>query len=96
VAYTNDRSTEMADRIVLTGPNAVSRLMSRFSLLGMAAADHERFDNLEKAGFLVDRDGDLLYNMFERQGAHYMDVGASKMIAQGQVCFFRPFKLCII
>lgn len=75
----------MADRIVFTNPNAISRLMSRLSLLGKAKLDSERFDNLEKAGFLVDRDGDMLYNMFERQGAHYMDVGASERIVKGEV-----------
>jgi hypothetical protein len=77
----------MADRITFTGPAAISRLMSRFSLLGKAGADYERFDNLEKAGFLVERDGDMLYNMFERQGAHHIDVGASRMIVDGQVQF---------
>lgn len=80
-----DRTTEMADRMVFTGPNAVARLKSSLSLMGMAAPDHQRFDDLENSAFLVDRNGDMLYNMFERQ-AHYMTVGASKMIASDQVC----------
>lgn len=84
--YTDDKTIEMADRMVFTGPNAISRLMSRLSLLGKATSDSKRFNDLEEAGFLLERDGDMLYNMFERQGAHHMDVGASERIVKGEVC----------
>jgi hypothetical protein len=47
--------------------------------------DPERFDALERAGFKLDRYGDLMYCMYERFGGHYMDVGASGKIARGQV-----------
>lgn len=54
-------------------------------LQGKARQEPERFDALEKAGFLLDRDGDMIYQIFERFGGHYMDVGASKKISSGMV-----------
>jgi hypothetical protein len=51
-----------------------------------AAQDPERFDALERAGFLVDRYGDLSYQLYHRRGGHYIDSGASAKIAAGLVC----------
>ena len=69
----------------LTNPLAVARLTSMFVLNGMAKAEPERFDALEKAGFKVIRYGDIIYQVFDRFGGHYMDVGASAKIAKGLV-----------
>lgn len=51
----------------------------------MAAQDCETFDALERAGFKVDRFGDLIYHLYHRFGGHYQDVGTSKKIADGLV-----------
>jgi len=54
-------------------------------LHGMAKRDGERYDALEKAGFNVERYGDIAHIMYERMGGHYMDVGTSAKIAKGLV-----------
>lgn len=69
----------------LTGPLALGRLMSNIALNAMASAEPDRFDALEKAGFKVIRYGDIIYQLFERFGGHYVDVGASAKIAKGLV-----------
>ena len=68
-----------------SGPAALGRIMSSRFLHAKAAAEPERFDALEKTGFLLDRTGDLMYYLLERFGGHYMDVGTSAKIASGQV-----------
>jgi hypothetical protein len=51
----------------------------------MASTEPERFDALEQVGFKVIRYGDIVYQLYEKFGGHYMDVGASAKIANGQV-----------
>lgn len=48
--------------------------------------DPERFDALERAGFKTERYGDIAFQVNEKLGGHYMDVGASAKIAKGLVC----------
>ena len=48
-------------------------------------ASPERFDALEKAGFKVDRFGDIYSNIFIRFGGHYVDIGCSARIAKGEI-----------
>ena len=74
--------------MLLTSPLAVARLTSMLVLNGMAKTEPERFDALESAGFKLIRYGDIVYQVFERFGGHYMDVGASAKIAQGLVSVF--------
>jgi hypothetical protein len=64
----------------LTNPLAVARITSMFVLNGMAKAEPERFDALEKAGFKVIRYGDIIYQVFDRFGGHYMDVGTAQVL----------------
>ena len=59
--------------------------MSARMLHALAAADSERFDALERAGFRVERYGDFFHHLNERQGGHYVDVGASAKIAKGLI-----------
>jgi hypothetical protein len=86
VSYNQDVPTEIADQMSLTNPLALSRLVSMLLLHGMARAEPERFENLENAGFKVIRYGDIIYQVFDRFGGHYMDVGASAKIGKGLVC----------
>lgn len=83
--YNTHVPTDIADRIYFSSPAALGRIMSRAILHSKAAQEPERFDALEKAGFLFDRDGDIIYQIFERFGGHYMDVGTSARIASGQI-----------
>lgn len=77
--------TEIADQMGLTPPIGVARLITMLVLHQMAQAEPERFDNLEKVGFKVNRKGDLIYQVFDRFGGHYIDVGASAKISKGLV-----------
>ncbi|KAK5327269.1 hypothetical protein LTR93_002653 [Exophiala xenobiotica] len=85
MSYNPETPTELADQMGLTNPLALSRLVSMFILNGMAKAEPERFDDLEKAGFKVIRYGDIIYQVFDRFGGHYMDVGASAKISKGLI-----------
>ena len=60
--------------------------------LGIAQAqadlDKETHEGLERAGFKVDRGPDesgLMIKYFQRGGGYYIDVGASKLIAEGKI-----------
>lgn len=60
--------------------------------LGTAAAqaefDKATLEGLEKAGFKVDRGPDqagLMIKYFQRGGGYYIDVGASRLIAEGKI-----------
>lgn len=75
----------IADRIFFSGPSVLGRILGTRALRAKAALEPERFDALERAGFLLDRDGEVSYYLFERFGGHYMDVGTSAKIANGQV-----------
>lgn len=50
--------------------------------------DNDLLNGLEKAGFKLDRGPDesgLFFKYFQRGGGYYIDVGASKLIADGQI-----------
>lgn len=85
-SYNADVPTIDADRESYSMPYAVTRLMSRKALHASAAKEPERFDALERAGFKVERYGDIMYHICEKLGGHYMDVGCSDKIAKGLVC----------
>lgn len=84
-SYNADNPTEKADRENLSLPVSIRRQVAMNVLHTMARNDSERFDALEKAGFNVERYGDITYVLFERLGGHYMDVGTSAKISQGLV-----------
>lgn len=56
--------------------------MSTTTLRGLAAQEPERFEALERAGFQLDKQGDMFYYLFQRFGGHYMDVGTSAKISK--------------
>ncbi|KAL6405658.1 hypothetical protein AUP68_11038 [Ilyonectria robusta] len=85
--YKESIPTTVSDRLFFSGPAVLGRIMGSRSLHAKARKEPERFDALEKAGFLLDRDGDISYYLFQRFGGHYMDVGTSAKIASGLVNF---------
>ncbi len=87
VSYNANKPTEEADRSTLTNPYAVADLVSQVALSDMTSKEPERFDALERAGFKTERYGSIQENILIRAGGHYMDVGASKKIADGLVRF---------
>ncbi|RVX68377.1 hypothetical protein B0A52_07377 [Exophiala mesophila] len=83
--YNGKTPIEDADRAQYSQVTAISRLLSMDALNTMASKEPERFDALEKVGFKVERYGDIIYQLTEKLGGHYMDVGCSTKIAQGQI-----------
>ncbi|KAH8652009.1 hypothetical protein BGZ61DRAFT_374837 [Ilyonectria robusta] len=83
--YKESIPTTVSDRLFFSGPAVLGRIMGSRSLHAKARKEPERFDALEKAGFLLDRDGDISYYLFQRFGGHYMDVGTSAKIASGLI-----------
>ena len=83
--YNANTPTELADMMFFTGPAVMTRLMAGKMLHAKIRQHPERFDALEKAGFLLDRYADMGYVIYVRQGGHYMDVGTSGKIASGLV-----------
>ncbi|KAH8691479.1 flavin-containing monooxygenase [Talaromyces proteolyticus] len=74
-----------ADREQYSQPPAISRLLGIMSLHAMASKEPERFDALEKVGFRVERYGDISYQIIEKMGGHYIDVGCSEKISKGLI-----------
>lgn len=66
----------------------MGRVMGSHMLHTKAKEEPERFAALEKAGFRLDRTGDMTYYLLEKLGGHYMDVGTSAKIAKGLVSDF--------
>lgn len=83
--YNDMIDTTVGDTLSQTNPIAVTRLLSMLTLHKMADQQPERFDALEKAGFKVIRHGDIIHQLYERFGGHYMDVGTSAKISKGLV-----------
>lgn len=83
--YNKDTPTELADRMAFTGPLAVGRLIQKSVFEQKAKQEPERFARLERAGFKLDREGELMKCLMERFGGYYMDVGCSKKISDGEV-----------
>ncbi|XHG08925.1 hypothetical protein AWENTII_012013 [Aspergillus wentii] len=84
--YNDTVPTATADRIFYSNPLVVSRLLAKANNDKQAAAEPDRFDSLERAGFKVDRYGDMISILHERFGGHYVDIGTSAKIAGGLVC----------
>ena len=80
-----DKETEVADREQATVPYKVQREMANRMIHGLIKAYPEQFDALEKAGFKVDRYGDLYTNLYIRAGGHYVDIGNCARIVNGDV-----------
>jgi Pyridine nucleotide-disulphide oxidoreductase len=83
--YNVDTPIEIADLLSIATPNTIGRQMALKGISMMAAKDPSRFDALERVGFRVERNMDLYSCLYERFGGHYLDVGVSKMIAEGKI-----------
>lgn len=88
--YNASVPTVDADREGYSMPYVVTRLLSQRALHAMAAREPDRFDALERAGFAVERYGDIMWHICEKLGGHYMDVGCSDKIAKGLVSLYFP------
>lgn len=83
--YHEEMPTATADRLAFTYPNKVMREFTNRATYKLIDGSPGRFDALEKAGFKLDRKGDIYNNLYARFGGHYVDVGTSDRIAKGQI-----------
>ncbi|KAJ4252809.1 hypothetical protein NW762_010715 [Fusarium torreyae] len=77
-----------ADLLIHGLPISVLKALEVQVCRKQADFDKEILEGLDKAGFKVDRgpdDAGLLMKYFQRGGGYYIDVGASKLIAEGKI-----------
>ncbi|KAL1885670.1 hypothetical protein Plec18167_001165 [Paecilomyces lecythidis] len=83
-----DFGVNAADKFILTLPTVVDSQIGRDLFATLASKEPNRYDALAKAGFPVadsrDPDSVLMQNLIERAGGHYVDVGGTKLIAEGR------------
>ena len=85
VFYHKDLPTSEADRTAFTYPNKIMREFTNRKVHELIDGSPERFDALERAGFKLERKGDIYNNLYSRFGGHYIDIGTSDRIAKGQI-----------
>ncbi|PVH81485.1 FAD/NAD(P)-binding domain-containing protein [Cadophora sp. DSE1049] len=85
LSYNATNPTTTADRSSQTQPLAILDLISQVALHTSARQEPERFDALERAGFILDRWGSIQHCLYARGGGHYIDVGGSEMVAKGLI-----------
>ncbi|KAK3111116.1 hypothetical protein LTR53_013950 [Teratosphaeriaceae sp. CCFEE 6253] len=83
--YNADMNLAHSDRETFTYPNKIMREIINRAVWGAIKASPDRFDALERAGFMIDRYGDTYDNLYVRFGGHYVDIGASARIASGEI-----------
>ncbi|KAI5362415.1 putative flavin monooxygenase, FAD/NAD(P)-binding domain superfamily [Septoria linicola] len=83
--YHRGQPNEIPDRRQLTNPLKISREMTNRNVHHLIKQNPKRFDDLEKAGFKVDRFGDLATNLQIRFGGHYIDTGSCQRIIDGEI-----------
>ncbi|KAK7906304.1 hypothetical protein LTR67_001030 [Exophiala xenobiotica] len=83
--YNEKIPTKVADRLFCTGPAAIGRLMSLKAIERWTKMEPERYDSLERVGFKLDREGDMVSYLFGRFGGYALDVGVSPKISQGLI-----------
>ncbi|EKG18865.1 Aromatic-ring hydroxylase-like protein [Macrophomina phaseolina MS6] len=83
--YHEGADIPLTDRIMEAAPLPVTQKMLNAGIKVSARRIPEYFEGLEKAGFDVEREIDLCHVLYERMGGHYYDVGASRLIVDGEV-----------
>ncbi|ROV95041.1 hypothetical protein VPNG_09489 [Cytospora leucostoma] len=80
---------EDADRLLNTFPQALDGQFSHGLFAHLASQEPDRYLALSQAGFPVldslDPSVDVQHHLVERGGGHYVDVGGTKLIAEGKV-----------
>lgn len=83
-----DFGAEIGDRLFQTTPTAVDSQLSRGLFSMLASEEPDRYKDLAATGFPVfdsaHADADLMHNLLERAGGHYVDTQGTKLIAEGK------------
>ena len=84
-----DMGVAAADKLFLSLPAAVDGQLARGLMAMFAAQEPDRYASLAAAGFpVVDSrhpESALMHNLLERAGGHYVDVGGTRLLTEGQV-----------
>ncbi|SCO54174.1 probable flavoprotein involved in K+ transport [Fusarium fujikuroi] len=84
-----DSGVEAADRRLLSLPLSIDAALGKRLFTKLAEEEPDRYKSLAAAGFPVldstDKDCVLAHNLLERAGGHYVDTGATSLIADGKV-----------
>ncbi|GAM34193.1 hypothetical protein TCE0_015f01609 [Talaromyces pinophilus] len=83
--YNSQTDMNTADIKSFAYPNALSRKLGLLANHIQYTAQPDLYSDLKRAGFLLEQDDDLTRHICERLGGHYMDIGASKKIADGLI-----------
>ncbi|KIW29520.1 uncharacterized protein PV07_05333 [Cladophialophora immunda] len=83
--YNNNIPTADADALVACRPNKILRDILKVIHEAAASQEQERFDDLERAGFRVDRKTPLMDNILSRYGGYYIDIGACSHVVRGEI-----------
>ena len=83
--FNDETPTEVSDRILLSYPLSLQRLIAMKGIRACAEQNPEYFDQMEAQGFRTERFGDLWGMMYDREGGHFFDVGAGELIRNGMV-----------
>lgn len=84
-----DYGVEASDNRFMLLPTVVDGQLARNLFRFFASQEPNRYEGLKAAGFPVLDSSEpsqaLMYNLLERAGGHYVDVGGTKLIADGKV-----------
>ncbi len=84
----NGPPVDDADLFFMSMPNPVLKRLHQDATVLTKQKDHETLTGLKKAGFKDDSgpdDAGFFMKYFQRGGGYYIDVGASKLIADGKI-----------
>lgn len=81
---------ERADRLFLATPTCVDGALAGGLLAHLAGREPDRYQALRATGFAVvdsaqHPDGGIMHHLLERAGGHYVDTGATRLLADGRV-----------
>ncbi|CAD0083617.1 unnamed protein product [Aureobasidium vineae] len=82
---------EAADRLFMMMPTIVDSQLAKGLFAQLASQEPDRYSALRNVGFPVidstDPEASLAHNLIERGGGHYVDTGATELLAEGKVGF---------
>ncbi|KUJ17712.1 putative flavin-containing monooxygenase [Mollisia scopiformis] len=84
-SYNAQFPTYLADQFSWSMPYPIVGRLYKGGLGHLASLEPKRYDALKAAGFKFDQNGSVGESIFDRFGGHYVDVGASKKIADGLI-----------
>lgn len=86
-----NKGVEASDAMFMLMPTIVDSQLGQGLFAQLASQEPDRYSSLREAGFPVidsrDPNAALMHNLIERGGGHYVDTGATKLLAQGKVAF---------